>query len=158
MAAFTPYYIVVSKGGAYVNAQAGSVEQHQTAGTTVIDGASYQFKGSTATIPNATLYDAQKPAYILQSDGWWHKVPSAEPRAYVGPFRAYFQATTPNSARSLAMMFSNNPNEGGETTAIEPVVRTIDRDGTERVFDLSGRRINGNAKGIVIKNGRKVVR
>ena len=158
MAAFTPYYIVVSKGGAYVNAQAGSVEQHQTAGTTVIDGASYQFKGSTATIPNATLFDAQKPAYILQSDGWWHKVPSAEPRAYVGPFRAYFQATTPNGARSLAMMFSNNPNEGGETTAIEHVVRTIDRDGTEQYFDLSGRPINGNAKGIVIKNGRKVVR
>ena len=127
MAAFKPYYIVVSKGGAYVNAQAGSVEQHQTAGTTVIDGASYQFKGSTATIPNATLYDAQKPAYILQSDGIWHKVPSAEPRAYVGPFRAYFQATTPNGARSLVMMFS-------------------------------GRRIDGNVKGIVIKNGLKVVR
>ena len=160
MAAFTPYYIVVGSGEAYVNGQGGSVAQHQTAGTTVIDGASYQFKGSTATIPNATLFDAQKPAYILQSDGWWHKVPSAEPRAYVGPFRAYFQATTPNSARSLAMIFSSsdNPNEGSETTAIEPVVRTIDRDGTEQYFDLSGRRINGNAKGIVIKNGRKFVR
>ena len=160
MAAFKPYYIVVSKGGAYVNAQAGSVEQHQTAGTTVIDGASYQFKGSTATIPNATLYDAQKPAYILQSDGIWHKVPSAEPRAYVGPFRAYFQATTPNGARSLVMMFSGsyNPGEGSDPNAIEPVVRTIDADGTQRVFDLSGRRIDGNVKGIVIKNGLKVVR
>ncbi|MBR2096298.1 MAG: leucine-rich repeat domain-containing protein [Prevotella sp.] len=160
MAAFTPYYIVVSKGGAYVNAQAGSVEQHQTAGTTVIDGASYQFKGSTATIPNATLYDAQKPAYILQSDGIWYKVPSAEPRAYVGPFRAYFQATMPNSARSLAMMFSGsyNPGEGSGPNAIGPVVRTIDADGTQRVFDLSGRPINGNVKGIVIRNGRKVVR
>ena len=160
MAAFTPYYIVVSKGGAYVNAQAGSVEQHQTAGTTVIDGASYQFKGSTATIPNATLYDAQKPAYILQSDGIWYKVPSAEPRAYVGPFRAYFQATMPNGARSLAMMFSGSytPDEGSGTTAIEPVVRTIDADGTQRVFDLSGRPINGNVKGIVIINGLKVVR
>ena len=160
MAAFTPYYIVVSKGGAYVNAQAGSVEQHQTAGTTVIDGASYQFKGSTATIPNATLYDAQKPAYILQSDGIWYKVPSAEPRAYVGPFRAYFQATMPNGARSLAMMFSGsyNPGEGSGPNAIGPVVRTIDADGTQRVFDLSGRPINGNVKGIVIRNGRKVVR
>ena len=160
MAAFTPYYIVVSKGGAYVNAQAGSVEQHQTAGTTVIDGASYQFKGSTATITNATLYDAQKPAYILQSDGIWYKVPQNQPLAYVGPFRAYFQATMPNGARSLAMIFSGsyNPDEGSGPNAIEPVVRTIDADGTQRVFDLSGRRINGNVKGIVIKNGRKVVR
>ena len=164
MAAFTPYYIVVSKGGAYVNAQAGSVEQHQTAGTTPIDGASYQFKGSTATIPNTTLYDANKPAYILQSDGIWYKVPSAEPRAYVGPFRAYFQATTPVGPRSLAMMFSGsyNPGEGSDPNAIEPVVRTIDADGTQRVFDLSGRPLPSSnriepwrRKGIVIMNGKK---
>ncbi len=51
-----------------------------------------------------------------------------------------------------------NPGEGGDPNAIEPVVRTIDRDGTQRVFDLSGRRIDGNVKkGIVIMNGRKVV-
>ena len=160
MAAFTPYYIVVGSGEAYVNAQGGSVAAHQTAGSTIIDGASFQFKGSTATISNTVLYDADKPAYILQSDGWWHQVPQNEPRAYVGPFRAYFQATMPNGARSLAMMFSGSytPGEGSGPNAIGPVVRTIDADGTERVFDLSGRPINGNVKGIVIKNGRKVVR
>ena len=159
MEAYTPYYIVVSSGAATVAGQGGEVAQHQTAGTTVIDGASYQFKGSTATIPNTTLYDAQKPAYILQSDGIWYKVPSGQPRAYVGPFRAYFQATTPNGARSLAMMFSGSytPDEGSGTTAIEPVVRTIDADGTERVFDLSGRRIDGAQKGIYIQNGKKYI-
>ena len=159
MAAYTPYYIVVSSGGATVTGQGGSVTAHQTAGTTVIDGASYQFKGSTATIPNTTLYDAQKPAYILQSDGWWYKVPQNQPLAYVGPFRAYFQATTPDAARSLATMFSDSytPGEGSGPNAIEPVIRTIDSDGTERVFDLSGRRIDGNVKGIVIRNGKKVM-
>jgi hypothetical protein len=47
----------------------------------------------------------------------------------------------------------------------EPVVRTIDADGTQRVFDLSGRPLPSSnriepwcQKGIVIKNGRKVVR
>lgn len=34
--------------------------------------------GTTATIPNSTLYDAQKPAYILQNDGIWHKVPCSQ--------------------------------------------------------------------------------
>jgi hypothetical protein len=157
MAAYTPYYIVVSSGTATVTGQGGEVTQHQTAGTTVIDGASYQFKGSTATITNATLYDAQKPAYILQSDGIWHKVPENQPLAYVGPFRAYFQATMPNGARSLAMMFSGsyNPGEGSGPNAIGPVVRTIDVDGTQRVFDLSGRRIDGTQKGIYIQNGKK---
>ena len=160
MAAYTPYYIVVSSGGATVTGQGGSVTAHQTAGTTVIDGASYQFKGSTATIPNTTLYDAQKPAYILQSDGWWYKVPQNQPLAYVSPFRAYFQATTPDAASSLATMFSDSytPGEGSGPVAIEPVIRTIDSDGTERIYDLSGRRIDGNMKGIVIRNGQKVVR
>ena len=88
------------------------------------------------------------------------EVPSAEPQAYVGPFRAYFQATDASAdAPSLSMMFSGyyNPGEGSDPNAIEPVVRTIDRDGTQRVFDLSDSRIDGNVKGIVIKNGRKVV-
>jgi hypothetical protein len=157
--AYKPYYIVVSTGGATINGQGGSVEQHQTAGSAVIDDASYQFKGSTVTIPNSTLYDAQKPAYILQSDGWWHKVPQNQPLAYVGPFRAFFQATDGNAnTRSLAMMFSGNytPDEGSGANAIEPVVRTIDNDGTEHYFDLSGRLLNDKPqKGIYIQNGEK---
>jgi hypothetical protein len=160
MAAFTPYYIVVGSGEAYVNAQGGSVAAHQTAGTTTIDGASFQFKGSTATISNTVLllYDADKPAYILQSDGWWHQVPSGEPRAYVGPFRAYFQATSSGDVKALATMFggSYDPDEGNGPNAIEPVVRTIDNDGTEHYFDLSGRLLPGRpAKGIYIHNGKK---
>ena len=101
-----------------------------------------------------------QPAYILQSDGIWYKVPENQPRAYVGPFRAYFQATTPNGARSLAMIFggSYNPDEGSGTTAIEPVVRTIDADGTQRVFDLQGRLLSSNPeKGIYIQNGKKYI-
>lgn len=168
MAAYTPYYIVVSSGSATVTGQGGSVAQHQTAGTTVIDGASYQFKGSTATIPNTntTLYNAQKPVYILQSDGIWYKVPQNQPLAYVGPFRAYFQATTPDgAASSLTTMFggSYTPGEGSGPNAIRPVVRTIDADGIQRIFDLSGRPLPvsnrvepWHQKGIVIKNGKKV--
>ena len=158
MAAFTPYYVVVGSGEAYVAGQGGSVAAHQTTGTTTIEGAAYQFKGSTATIDNATLYDANKSAYILQSDGVWYKVPSAEPRAYVGPFRAYFQAPTPDGARSLAMMLggSYNPDENSGTTAVEPVVRTIDREGTARYFDLSGRLLQVKPeKGLYILNGKK---
>ena len=150
MAAFTPYYIVVSKGEAYVNAQGGSVAAHQTAGTTTIDGASFQFKGSTATISNTVLYDADKPAYILQSDGWWHQVPQNEPRAYVGPFRAYFQATGGNNVKALAMSFDQNDENDVKQ------IRTIDSDGTEHYFDLSGRLLPGRpAKGIYIHNGKK---
>ena len=99
-------------------------------------------------------------AYTLQSDGLWQKVPQNEPQAYVAPFRAYFQATSPDgNASSLVTMFggSFNPDEGSGPNAIEPVVRTIDCNGTERVFDLSGRRIDGAQKGIYIQNGKKYI-
>jgi hypothetical protein len=43
------------------------------------------------------------------------------------------------------------------TTAIDRI-RTIDTDGTERVYDLNGRLVDSNAKGIIIKNGKKVLR
>ena len=77
-----------------------------------------------------------------------------------GVRRIYFQATDASAnARSLVMMFggSYNPGEGSGPNAIGPVVRTIDADGTQRVFDLSGRRIDGNVRGIVVKNGKKMV-
>ena len=158
MEAYKPYYIVVSQGSATVTGQGGSVTQHQTAGSTVINDASYQFKGSTATIDNEKLYDSSKPAYILQSDGWWHKVPQNQPLAYVGPFRAYFQATSSQAnARALAMMFEDGIgfDDGSGPSAIEQI-RTIDCDGTERYFDLNGRRLNGKPQnGIYIYNGKK---
>ena len=42
--------------------------------------------------------------------------------------------------------------EEGEATAIEGV-KTIDTDAP--VFNLNGQRVNGNAKGLLIKNGKK---
>ena len=158
MQAYTPYYIIVSAGDvAFSCTGSGSVTAGATSAQTAISGASYQFKGSTVTIPNTTLYDAQKPAYILQSDGWWHKVPQNEPLAYVGPFRAYFQSTDANGARALATMFggSYNPGEGSGPNAIEQI-RTIDRDGTNRYFDMNGRLLNNKPQnGLYIHNGKK---
>jgi hypothetical protein len=88
----------------------------------------------------------------------WQKVPQNEPQAYVAPFRAYFQAPSPDgNASSLATMFggSYKPSEGSGS-AIQPVIRTIDRNGTERYFDMNGRLLNGKPqKGIYIHNGRK---
>ena len=57
---------------------------------------------------------------------------------------------------------SYNPGEGSGPNVIGPVVRTIDADGTQRVFDLSGRPLPSSnriepwrRKGIVIMNGKK---
>lgn len=152
MAAFTPYYIVVS-GENDVNLSTDNevtVSLNETHPWTVGD---FQFKGTTVEIPNATLYDADKPAYILQSDGKWHKVPKNQPKAYIGPFRAYFQATTNSGARALNMVIDD-----GEATTIDAVIRTIDADGTEHYYDMNGRLLSGKPeKGMYIHNGKKYI-
>ena len=150
MAAFTPYYIVVS-GENDVNLSMDNevtVSLNETHPWTVGD---FQFKGTTVEIPNSSLYNATYPTYILQSDGKWHKVPQNQPKAYIGPFRAYFQATSGN-ARILDMVL-----EDGEATDIQQI-RTIDADGTEHYYDMNGRQLNGKPqKGMYIHNGKKYI-
>ena len=152
MAAFTPYYIVVS-GENDVDLSTDNevtVSLNETHPWTVGD---FQFKGTTVEIPNSSLYDANKPTYILQSDGKWHKVPNNQPKAYIGPFRAYFQATTNSGARALNMVIDD-----GEVTTIDAVIRTIDADGTEHYYDMNGRQLNGKPqKGMYIHNGKKYI-
>jgi hypothetical protein len=115
----------------------------------------YSFHGTYVKIPNETLYNASQPAYILQSDGNWHKVPENQPKAYVGPFRAYFRAVTPSAgARALVTSFG----DGDETGIHQTVMRTIDHDGTEHYYDLNGHRLSGKPQqGIYIHQGKKYV-
>jgi uncharacterized protein YegP (UPF0339 family) len=48
--------------------------------------------------------------------------------------------------------------QAGSTTGIKPIIRTIDRDGTENYFDLQGRQLNDKRlKGIYIENGKKYI-
>ena len=155
MVANNPYYVVVRKGIDLSTSASVSFTAGQTGGTNSGGVSDFVFKGTLVKIPNDQLYDAQKPAYILQSDGKWHKVPQNQPLAYVGPYRAYFQAASPSAARSLNMVIDD---EG--TTGLQQI-RTIDADGTERYYDLNGRQIaNGQkptAKGLYIVNGKKYI-
>ena len=121
----------------------------------------YEFKGTLVNIPNATLYDANKPAYLLQSDGNWHKVPENQPLAFIGPYRAYFQAVSATTAKALTATF----NRGDVVTGIDKVecldnntiIRTYDNDGSERYYDINGRRLSGKPqKGLYIHNGKKI--
>jgi hypothetical protein len=152
MEAYKPYYIVVSgSSGVDLSTDKNITIVSDTNGSWTVGG--YELKGTTTTIPNSTLYDANKPTYILQSDGKWHKVPQYQPKAYIGPFRAYFQATTNSGARALNMVIDD-----GEATTIDAVIRTIDTDGTEHYYDMNGRQLNGKPqKGMYIHNGKKYI-
>lgn len=110
-----------------------------------VDG--YQLKGTLRGLTNADA--AAEGAYILQSDGRWGVVKAGSADVFIPPFRAYIVGASQNT-RSLDSSF------GSGTTGIERIV-TVDRDGTQRWYDLQGRRIEKPAtKGIYIHNGMKV--
>ena len=108
MEAYKPYYIVVSGEEEVSLSTSGrtTIGSHFTTVNTQTVGTGFEFKGTTTAISNASLYDADKPAYILQSDGNWHKVPANTENAYVPPFRAYFQASNAQVANQLTTMLN----------------------------------------------------
>lgn len=153
MEAFTPYFLVLS---GTQNVDLGTDEP-----VTLNFGDDhpwelddYEFKGSLVKIPNATLYDAQKPTYLLQTDGCWHQVPKDQSDAFVGPYRAYFQAASnSNFAKELRVSFK----ELDSPTGVDTIIRTLDSDGSERYYDINGRRLNGKPqRGLYIHNGKKI--
>ena len=69
---------------------------------------------------------------------------------FIPPFRAFVEA--PASSAPLL----NGTVADGTATGIKNI-RTVDLNGTERWYDLSGRRMVTPAKGLYIHNGKKVV-
>jgi glycosyltransferase involved in cell wall biosynthesis len=54
---------------------------------------------------------------------------------------------------------SDLPDGYGEETGINPVIHTIDSDGTHRYFDMQGRQLKSRpSKGIYIDNGNKIIK
>ena len=125
-----------------------NLNQPITMSQTVVNSFSagnYVMKGSLSGF----TYDQSVGKYILQSSNRWGLVGS-DTHAYIPPFRAYIEATV-SGARMLDSSFYD------EATGIYSL-RTVDRDGTERYYDLNGRRIDDPKKtGIYIRNGRKEV-
>ena len=108
---------------------------------TPVDG--YQLKGTLRGLTNGEA--AAEGAYIMQNSGTWGAVKAGNEKVYIPLFRAYIVA-----AQELNSGFE------GSTTAITHIV-TVDSDGTERWYDLNGRRIERPAtEGIYIHNGKKV--
>jgi hypothetical protein len=110
----------------------------------------YTLRGTLNTIDNQEAVELG--AYVMNDDAKWHPVLSdtdVHKAVTIPAFRCYLLQSRYNSRAAIGMTLE-------DATGVEQL-RTIDADGTERVYDLSGRRIDGSAKGIVIKNGRKII-
>jgi hypothetical protein len=126
-----------------------------------VDGWGYSLRGTFDIIDNQTAHELS--AYVLKSDGRWYLVGNdteAHRQAYIPAYRCYLLLSGGNRAASLDMELEDAENENA--TAIEEpeieTVKTIDRDGTEQIFDFSGRKLQRiPERGIYIKNGKKYV-
>ena len=149
-----PYFLVVESGNAFTlsTTSTSNISVNSTGGSSSHDG--YSFVGTTVTISNSKLYDANQAKYILQSDGNWHKVPANQPKAFVNAFRCYFRADTTNPAKALATHFG----DGDATPINQIVIRTTDDDGTQHYYDLNGRRLSGKPeRGLYIFGGKTYI-
>ena len=121
----------------------------------------------------------RRNAFTLASDGSFQRITDDNPTWKWPAFRAMFCATDLMTAdklttkyqldangvedeevdRSLPAPASYQGDNDGEATGIAPVIHTIDRDGTERWFDLNGHQLNGKPvkKGVYIHRGKKQV-
>ena len=150
--AYKPYLLMangtVQLGGENIQVKAYNADALTT------PASKYKFVGTVNGMDNASAAAAN--AYILQSDGMFHKVTADNPSATIPAYRAYIQRNG-NGAKQLSVIIDD------ETTGIGDVP-----DGTtdSAVYDLQGRRmadqLDDNARrwlpaGVYIVNGRKII-
>ena len=144
-----------------------------------------QFKGCFRSLSNDEAI--AEHAFVVQSIGNWHRISNKNPalaRVNIPANRAYFSRS---DGYNRSKYFTNYQTGGSnarnrvaddgvtdfptdayysdvdfevddESTDIRPVIHTIDLDGTERIYDLSGRPLKSQpSKGVYIKNGKKYV-
>jgi hypothetical protein len=156
MQAMKPYLLLVSaEGKQNGNAIMLNVDDARTvvASTNILmeqdDAPGYSVRGTFRHISNKEAADLG--AYVLRDDGDWHPVTTANTKGEVLPFRAYLLPSVRNAGARIRMSLTD------DATGID-TIETIGRDGTHRYYDLNGRQIDpSSAKGVVIKDGRKVV-
>jgi hypothetical protein len=106
----------------------------------------FTMRGTFDYLTNAEAHSLG--AYLLQSDNKWYPAPANVEAASIPAFRSYLLQNSGTGAPELTMRLV------GDMTGVE-TIRTIDADGSEDIYDLSGRRVTTDAKGIVIENGKK---
>ena len=138
--AYKPYVFEASTATPFASLTNKEIAASEGATTSYTVG-SYTFHGTLAHqyVPNGAYgYNASTGAFSQAS---------AVDAVSIDAFRAYI--TAPSSARSLDTDF------GDGTTGIEKVNQT--ENNYDSIYNLSGQSVGRNYKGIVIKNGKKMI-
>ena len=156
--AYDPY-LIVADGTPQFGGENIEVKAYNGTALTTPAG-KYSFVGTVTGVDNATAAAAN--AYILQTDGMFHKVTKDYPDALVPPYRAFIhrEANGGNGgAKQLSVVLD------GETTGIGSTTNEATDGKNGPVYDLQGRRMADRLDdarhrlpaGVYIVCGRKII-
>ena len=112
------------------------------AGEPKTTGVSYDFVGSYKP------YNLATDNYMLYNNQWWKNEEGDNYK--VNAFSAYVQATTPEAAKQLTLVID------GQTTGLK--LNTVTGNIEGETYNLAGQRVANSYKGLVIKNGKKIIK
>ena len=143
-----PYLVKLSGGESITLGAFDGVTMPETVEGQTVSKEGVDFIG---TVKKTTLPD-DKEKILFLATGNTLKNPSANGQNLKG-FRAYFQLTDANPARSIRLFFDDKP------TGIK-TVSDVKGKISYGWYDLEGRRINGEPtqKGVYIVNGKKIIK
>ena len=106
------------------------------------EGTSYSFVGSYEP------YDLANDDYMLYADKWW-KTETGDTYK-IKAFRAYIKANTLVAAKQLNLVID------GQTTGLK--LNTVNGNIEGETYNIAGQRVANSYKGLVIKNGKKIIK
>lgn len=106
------------------------------------EGTTYSFVGSYKS------YNLVNDDYMLYGDKWWKT--EAGDTYKIKAFRAYIKANTPAAAKQLNLVID------GQTTGLK--LNTVNGNIEGETYNIAGQRVANSYKGLVIKNGKKIIK
>ena len=106
------------------------------------EGTNYSFVGSY------NPYNLDNDDYMLYADKWW-KTETGDTYK-IKAFRAYIKANTPAAAKQLNLVID------GQTTGLK--LNTVNGNIEGETYNIAGQRVANSYKGLIIKNGKKIIK
>lgn len=106
------------------------------------DGTNYSFVGSY------NPYNLVNDDYMLYGDKWWKRETGDTYK--IKAFRAYIKAKTPAAAKQLNLVID------GQTTGLK--LNTVNGNIEGETYNIAGQRVANSYKGLIIKNGKKIIK
>lgn len=111
----------------------------------------HQSGGNVSAVPGARLY---KMAFVDGRVGWYFGKADGAPFP-LGRYKAYLALTEEQQSSARSLTFSDMLDHGA--TRLTDIHSEVRPEGTYTRYDLTGRQVHGNHRGIVIINGQKAI-